>query len=181
MENTMIITSPLFTGAYVIGEDNKAATSGIKFKKDGTPKIIVCNKKKGHKSEVYPFEIEDVKKIMDYFKVNEMWNHYLIFVIGCNMARRIGDTLNLKWRNFFDEKTGKMRQELAEIIEEKTDMNTTAKIKSTFRSMMIMPSGMSKNMDLIRQQRHIRSCAKFPDGTTKTALSIPVCKSEIQK
>ncbi len=134
MENTMIITSPLFTGAYVIGEDNKAGTNGIKFKKDGTPKIIVCNKKKGHKSEVYPFEIEDVKKIMDYFKVNEMWNHYLIFVIGCNMARRIGDTLNLKWRNFFDEKTGKMRQELAEIIEEKTDKLANPRINSACRN-----------------------------------------------
>ena len=53
------------------------------------------NKKKGRKSEVYPFQLEDMKKMIEYFEENEMWLHYLLFILGCNMARRVGDTLNL--------------------------------------------------------------------------------------
>jgi len=74
-----------------------------KLKKDGTPKTIVCNKKRGRKSEVYTLEIADMKKIIRYFEDTGRWIHYLLFVMSCNMARRVGDTLNLRWCNFYNE------------------------------------------------------------------------------
>lgn len=105
----------------------------VKLKKDGTPKNIKCNKLKGKKSEVYPFEIQDIKKMMDYFKKNELWLHYLIFVLSCNMARRINDTLSITWKNIYNPETGKMRTDLLEITEDKTDKLANPKINSACR------------------------------------------------
>ena len=85
------------------------------------PKKRICNKKKGKKSEVYPFEIEDAKNLLNWFADNKMWTHYLALTVGINMARRIGDTLNLTWEHFFDPTTGDFRYEIMEIVEDKTD------------------------------------------------------------
>ena len=101
-----------------------------KFKKDGTPKEFVQNKKKGKKSEVYAIEIPDIKKLMDFFYDNGMWQHYLIFVLSCNMARRISDTLSLTWEHFFNPTTGNMRNDLLEIVEDKTDKLANPHINS---------------------------------------------------
>lgn len=105
-----------------------------KMEKDGSSKNVKSNKKRGRKSEVYAFEIEDIKKVMDYFTENQMWNHYLIFVIGLNMARRIGDTLSLTWEHIFDPKTGGFRQDLLEIVEDKTDKLANPHINSAVRN-----------------------------------------------
>lgn len=101
-----------------------------KLKKDGTPKEFVQNKKKGKKSEVYAIEIPDIKKLMDFFYDNGMWQHYLIFVLSCNMARRISDTLSLTWEHFFNPTTGNMRNDLLEIVEDKTDKLANPHINS---------------------------------------------------
>lgn len=90
----------------------------------------ISNKKKGVKSEVYPFTIEDTKKMTAYFLENEMWHHYLIFILSCNMARRIGDTLSLQWKHVFNPMTGKIRQDLLEIAEQKTDKLANPRINS---------------------------------------------------
>ena len=76
--------------------------------------------KRGGKSEVYTLEIEDMKKIIAYFKEHEQWLSYMIFVLSCNMARRVGDTLQLAWKDIFDPETGLYRKNL-EVREEKTD------------------------------------------------------------
>ena len=44
-----------------------------KLKKDGMPKTIAQNKKKGKKSEVFHIEVEDMRKITAYFKDKELW------------------------------------------------------------------------------------------------------------
>lgn len=106
-----------------------------KLKKDGTQKKICCyNKQKGKKSEVYPFEISDMKKMTAYFSENEMWLHYMMFVLSCNMARRVGDMLSLKWENFFDPKTGNFREDILEIQEDKTDKLANPRINSACRA-----------------------------------------------
>ena len=100
------------------------------LKKDGTPrKIVTNNKKAGKKSEVYPIEYEDMKRITAYFRENEMWCQYLIFVLSCNTARRIGDLLSLVWKQIFNEKNGKMLDYLG-LLEEKTQKLTSLKINS---------------------------------------------------
>lgn len=76
------------------------------------------NKKEG-KTEVYPFwYIEDIKNMMDYFKMKEMWHWYLVFNFGLLLGRRVSDTLSFKWSDFFYE-NGRMKDEI-EIKEQKT-------------------------------------------------------------
>lgn len=105
------------------------------LKKDGAQKKICCfNKQKGKKSEVYPFEISDMKKMTTYFAENEMWLHYMMFVLSCNMARRVGDMLSLKWENFFNPQTGKFRNDILEIQEDKTDKLANPHINSACRA-----------------------------------------------
>lgn len=91
------------------------------------------NKKSGKKSEVFPFEIEDLKKMTRYFLENEMWIHYLVFVLSCNMARRIGDTLSFTWNRIFNPATGEMRSDLLEFKEQKTDKLANPHINSACR------------------------------------------------
>ena len=91
------------------------------------------NKKKGKKSEVYPFTLEDTKKMVKYFEANKMWLQYLLFVVGCNTARRVGDTLNLTWEHFYDPQTGKIRDEIMEIVEDKTDKLANPRINKACR------------------------------------------------
>ncbi len=86
------------------------------------------NKKKGRKSEVYAYELKDVKRILNYFRDNKKWIHYLLLTFGCNMARRIGDTLALKWLNIYDPSTGRIRTDILEITEDKTDKLANPKI-----------------------------------------------------
>lgn len=105
-----------------------------KLKKDGTPKKISSNKQRGKKSEVYHLEIEDMKKITAYFINNEKWLCYLIFVLSCNMARRIGDTLGLTWENFFNPVNGQLRADLLEFAEDKTDKLASPRINSACRA-----------------------------------------------
>lgn len=93
-----------------------------------------CNKQKGKKSEVYDFALDDAKKILEYFKQNNKWLHYLMFIISCNIARRNGDVLSLKWFNFFDPKTGDFRNDLYEIEEEKTGKISNPHINSAVKN-----------------------------------------------
>ena len=71
------------------------------------------------KTEVYPFwYMEDIKNMMDYFKMKGMWHWYLIFNFGLLLGRRVSDTLSFKWSDFFYE-NGRMKDEI-EIKEQKT-------------------------------------------------------------
>lgn len=92
------------------------------------------NKKCGKKSEVYPYEIQDVKRLLEYFKEKNQWIHYLALTLSCNMARRIGDTLSFTWENIFDPETGKIRKDILEIQEDKTDKLANPHINSAVRN-----------------------------------------------
>ncbi len=80
----------------------------------------VLNKQPGAKAEVYPFNLNDTRNMLKYFKENKMWQSYLWFVIGCNLGRRAGDTRTLTWQHFFLA-NGHFRKEILAIREEKTD------------------------------------------------------------
>ena len=92
------------------------------------------NKKKGRKSEVYPFQLEDCKKMITYFEEKEMWIQYLAFVMGINLARRVGDMLSLKWEHVFNPQNGKFRDEILEIVEDKTDKLANPRINVAVRN-----------------------------------------------
>ncbi len=71
------------------------------------------------KTEVYPFwSMDDIKNMMDYFKMKEMWHWYWVFNAGLLLGRRVSDTLSFKWSDFFYE-NGRMKDEI-EIKEQKT-------------------------------------------------------------
>lgn len=106
-----------------------------KLRKDGKPKVTrQGNKQKGRKSEVYAFELEDMKKMIAHLRDHQMWPHYLLFVLSCNMARRVGDMLSLRWEHFYDPKTGVMRSNILEIQEDKTDKLANPRINSACRA-----------------------------------------------
>lgn len=95
------------------------------------------SKNRGKKREVYPFQPADVKKMIEYFESNEKWIHYLLFVLSCNMARRVSDNLSLQWFNFFDD-NGEFREDLLEIEEEKTKKLANPHINSAVRKAIIL-------------------------------------------
>lgn len=134
--NTMTISSPLLFGNVTFTAEIPVQ-SQPKLKKDGTPKIIVQNKKRGRKSEVYPIQVSDIRRFMDWFESNKKWECYLIFVISCNLARRIGDTLSLQWKHFYDTKTGRFRKDLLEIIEDKTDKLANPHINTAVKNAIV--------------------------------------------
>ena len=134
--NTMTISSPLLFGNMTFMAEVPAQNQP-KLKKDGTPKIIVQNKKCGRKSEVYPIQVSDIRRFMDWFESNKKWECYLIFVISCNLARRIGDTLSLQWKHFYDTKTGRFRKDLLEIIEDKTDKLANPHINTAVKNAIV--------------------------------------------
>lgn len=107
------------------------------LKKDGLPKKTRCYKQKGKSSEVYAFEFQDAKSILEYFEYKEAWIHILIFVLTCNMARRISDTLDLTWENLFNPATGEFRSQI-EITEQKTRKNAKVYINSVCRKAIKM-------------------------------------------
>ena len=108
-------------------------SSAIVIEMPRRPEIVqpfATNKKRGRKSEVYPFELEDMKRVIGYFEENKMWLHYMLFIVSCNTARRIGDTLSLTWEHIYNPQTGKMRQEILEIAEQKTDKLANPRINT---------------------------------------------------
>ena len=130
MENaTVQITSPFFPGQVIVLPQEQWERETTK-----NTKKRANNKQKGKKSEVFPFEIEDMKNIMAYFTEHGMWIHYLLFVMGVNMARRIGDTLSLTWEHIYNPETGNFRADLLEIAEDKTDKLANPHINSSVRS-----------------------------------------------
>lgn len=97
-----------------------------------TTKPTHARKPAGVSSEVFAFSFEDAKKVLDYFRDHEKWIHYLLFTITCNMARRIGDTLKFKWVNFYNPKTGNIRENIF-IQEEKTDKFSNPRINQAVK------------------------------------------------
>ena len=91
------------------------------------------NKKRGKKSEVYPFQLDDIKKMIGYFEKKEMWVQYLLFIMGCNMARRVGDTLELTWEHIYNPTNGNIRDDIMEIEEDKTDKLANPRINKAVR------------------------------------------------
>lgn len=88
-----------------------------------------ATKKKG-KTEVYPFwNLEDVYKMINYFKERGDWDNYLIFMLGLLLGRRIGDTVMVKWSDFYYE-NGVQKSEINTIEEQKTGKFTNLPVSN---------------------------------------------------
>lgn len=78
-----------------------------------------ATKKKG-KTEVYPFwNLEDIKNVVEWFEQNNEWDGYLITLLEMLLARRISDTISMRWSDLYYE-NGNQREEITTIEEQKT-------------------------------------------------------------
>lgn len=82
--------------------------------------ITMKTKKRG-KTKVQPLrDINDIKSLMDYFRDRKEYDNFMIMMFEILLGRRIGDTLSLKFENFYYE-NGTKKDSLRTLIEQKTD------------------------------------------------------------
>lgn len=85
-----------------------------------TSEVTMKTKQKGP-TEVEPIRNgSDIKALMDYFRENEEYENFTIFMLDMLLARRIGDTLSLKWSDLYYE-NGARKDTLNTLVEQKTD------------------------------------------------------------
>lgn len=83
-------------------------------------KVRSVNRLENEPTRVEPFRsYEDLEKVMNYFKDNGYYNHWITGWLMTSLGRRVGDTIALKWSDIF-RKDGKYRERLTQLKEEKT-------------------------------------------------------------
>ena len=86
----------------------------VRYNKDGTIDKRHSNRIKGVSSEVYPFTVEEIKKMIEVFNnhienaTNEnqrqiAWRNKTLFVVGVNVGLRSSDLLPIKASYFLNE------------------------------------------------------------------------------
>lgn len=92
--------------------------------------------KRTGKTEVYPFwNTKDIKSVIEYFKNNELWDDYFIFMNGLLLGRRIGDIVSMKWSDLY-YKNGRLRNEITTIKEQKTGKTESLYITSYYKDVL---------------------------------------------
>lgn len=81
---------------------------------------VTMKTKKSGSTKSRHLTIEEIKKLMDYFRDNKKYDEFMIFIMELFLARRIGDTLSLEWSHFYYE-NGNKRETVADLIEDKTE------------------------------------------------------------
>lgn len=81
---------------------------------------VTMKTKKSGSTKSRHLSIEEIKKLMDYFRNNKKYDEFMIFIMELFLARRIGDTLSLEWSHFYYE-NGNKRETIADLIEDKTE------------------------------------------------------------
>lgn len=102
--------------------------------------------------------IDDIKKLTNYFIDGGKWIHYLVFVVSVNMGRRISDTLKLKWSDMFDQNND--FHDCIRITEKKTGKPINITINVAVKSALslyiqqkkIDPSEMNLHKDMLFYQ-----------------------------
>lgn len=72
-------------------------------------------------STTYPIKNEQkLEKFKEYFLTKKpVYRNYAMIIMGLNTAFRIGDLLNLKWKDVFNKKTSSFRNHIC-VVEQKT-------------------------------------------------------------
>lgn len=108
----------------ILKYSNKRSQIWIKYIREEINYLVsdvTMRTKKSGKTKVRAFrDFEEIKLMMDYFRDNERYDDFLTFVLGLFLARRVGDTLSLKWSDFYYE-NGKRKNNLDTLIEDKTN------------------------------------------------------------
>ena len=81
---------------------------------------VTMKTKKSGSTKSRHLTIEEIKRLMDYFRENKKYDEFMIFIMELFLARRIGDTLALGWSHFYYE-NGNRRETVADLVEDKTE------------------------------------------------------------
>lgn len=130
-------------------------------------------------STTYPIKDEEqLEKFKRYFlEEKPIYRNYALIVIGLNTAFRIGDLLNLKWKDVYSKKTGCFKEHIC-IHEQKTSKERIVAINSSVYEVLsilqeshpyrkdnqyLFPSPKRPNEPLSRSQafRIIREAAQY--------------------
>lgn len=109
----------------VIKFTNYRSQIWVECEKDDENNILILNLKKiaklyNESTRVEPFrKYEDLNKVLDYFKDNELYHHWFTSCLMVSLGRRVGDTMTLKWLDLFLA-SGEYRERLTTLKEEKT-------------------------------------------------------------
>ena len=110
------------------------------YREENNGNILITNVSRVNKIESEPTRVEpfrsyeDLEKVMNYFKDNGYYNHWIIGWLMASLGRRVGDTIALKWSDIF-RKDGKYRERLTQLKEEKNGkklaprLNALAKLR----------------------------------------------------
>lgn len=115
----------------IIKYTNGRSFLNVSYMRDDTEYMILnitmSNKKRGITRTRAFHTVEEIKGMMDWFRENEQYDNFMTFMLGLFLARRVGDTLSLKWRDFYQE-NGRRKDNLNTLIEDKTDKIVDLKI-----------------------------------------------------
>ena len=103
------------------------------FDEDGNYTIdnVTMGTKKTGNTKVRAFRTTDeIKSMMDWFRDNGRYDDFMTFMLGLFLARRVGDTLSLKWKDFYFE-NGRKKDILNTLVEDKTGKTVNMHITNT--------------------------------------------------
>ena len=122
----VIVESDEYENAQnVIKFTNYKSQIWVECEIDEENNILILNLKSISKinnesTRVEPFRTyQDLEKILNYFKENEMYHHWFTSCLMVSLGRRVGDTISLKWSDLFLQ-NGLYRERLTTLKEEKT-------------------------------------------------------------
>lgn len=95
------------------------------YREENNGNILITNVSRVNKIESEPTRVEpfrtyeDLENVLNYFKTNGYYNHWITGWFMTSLGRRVGDTVALKWADIF-RADGKYRKRLTQLEEEKT-------------------------------------------------------------
>lgn len=116
--------------AYKIFQDNH---SNVIHLVQPSRESVPASKKSGKSSEVYPYTVDELRKMLAYMDDHNMEIHILALTLSCNIGRRCSDYLGLKWSDVINPNTGLYRSHL-QIQEKKTKKYSSTKINDSCKN-----------------------------------------------
>lgn len=117
---------------------NYSSQIWINGEKDNDGNILISNVRSVNRLDPEPTRVEpfrtyeDLEKVMNYFKDNGYYNHWITGWLMTSLGRRVGDTIALKWSDVF-RKDGKYRERLTQLKEEKTGKKLAPRLNALAR------------------------------------------------
>ena len=117
---------------------NYSSQIWIDGERDSDGNILISNVRSVNRLENEPTRVEpfrtydDLEKVMNYFKDNGYYNHWITGWLMISLGRRVGDTISLKWADIF-RKDGKYRERLTQLKEEKTGKKLAPRLNALAR------------------------------------------------